>query len=476
MNHHDPTGSTPVYRAAVIGAGSGGLTLAIGLAGFGHDVALIEAGAVGGDCTNVGCIPSKSLLHAAASGDLDPLATVRDKRDRLREKEDAELLDNDHIHLVRGHARLTARRDPHELDVSHPDGSVSVIRAENVVICTGSRPVELAIDGLDPARVLTNESVFELEQVPGTLVLVGGGAISLELATAFADVGSTVHIVELEDRLISTEDRLVSTTIETALRRRGIEVHTATTIERFVGSTAHLANGTAIESVDQTLVAVGRRPRLDDLALDEAGVASTSRGIVADSFGRTNVEGVYAVGDVTGDTLTTHGANSIGRRAIRAIALPRLPKLGAARIQPSAVYSQPPIASVGLPIDELEAFPARGRRRYVVALPELDRSYTDDVDLGIAIVDVERFTGKILRAAIVGPSAAEIIGIFTLAIDHGIGLRKIFGMVHPYPTHAELVGRVADGFAGDTFSSLPAEWSAMARARLRRVVRPNRVP
>jgi pyruvate/2-oxoglutarate dehydrogenase complex dihydrolipoamide dehydrogenase (E3) component len=465
MNQHDPS---QTYRAAVIGAGSGGLTLAIGLAGFGHDIALIEAGAIGGDCTNVGCIPSKALLHAAAVGDPEPFASVRAKRDDLRDREDDEMVEHDRIHLVRGWARLTDQRGPHVVDVIGNDGTVTSVRAENVVVCAGSEPVEFPIDGLAPERVLTNESIFELSETPSHMVVVGGGAISLEMATAFCDLGTEVDIVELQDRLISTEDPLISSTIENALTARGVTVHTGTSIERVDGTTAVLGNGSTITDVDKVMLAVGRRPKIDKLGLEAAGVTTGPTGIVADSFGRTNVEGIYAVGDVTGNTLTTHGANSIGRRAIRAIALPYLPKLGDPRAMPNAVYSRPQIASVGMSVAEVEALPSSGRRRYTVDISDLDRGFTDDVEHGLAIVDAERFSGKILRAAIVGPAAAEIIGMFTMAIDQGIGLRKMFATVHPYPAYAQLVGRIADDFARDTLSSIPQEWWAMAQSRARR--------
>ncbi len=348
---------------------------------------------------------------------------------------------------------------------------VTEVRAENVIVCAGSRPVEFPIDGLDPDRLLTNENLFELHTIPSKIVLIGGGAISLEMATAFGDLGADVAIVELQERLIPSEDPLVSSTIEAALRDDGVEVFTATSIERFEGTTAHLTDGRTIEGVDHVLLAVGRRPKLDDLGLDDAGVAYTQRGITADTFGRTNVEGIYAVGDVTGNTLTTHGANSIGRRAIRAIALPYLPKLGAPRALPNAVFCRPEIASVGMSVDEVDALPRSGRRRYTVDVASIDRGYTDDLQHGVVIVDAERFTGKILRAAIVGPSAAEIIGIFTVAIDQGIGLRKMFGTVHPYPAYAQAVGQVADDFARDTFATAPKEWWGMMRSRVGRRVR-----
>lgn len=470
MIGHDPQ---QTYKAAIIGSGSGGLTMAIGLSNFGHDVVMIEADRVGGDCTNVGCIPSKALLHAAAAGIDDPLAWVRSRRDGLAHHEDVEMEQHDKIHLVRGRARLTeatnrSSQEHHVVEVQTETGVVPV-RAENVIISAGSKPIEIPIDGLGPARTLTNENLFDMETVPATIVLVGGGVISLEMATAFSDLGSTVHIVELGDRLIGIEDPLVSSTIEAALVARGVRVHTNTSIARFEESTqtAHLSNDTTIDGVDKVLIGVGRRPTLDGLGLDAAGVEHTDRGIVADDWGRTNIDGVFAVGDVTGNTATTHGANAIARRTIRAIALP-LPKIGSARALPNAVYSSPQIASVGLSIQALGAVPERGRVRYVKHLKDMDRGLTDDVEHGFVAVDAERFTGKVLRATIVAPDAAEMIGMYTIMIDNGITLRKLFGTVHPYPAYSQAVGFIADEFATETFRSLPKEWFAMIRGRIAR--------
>ena len=154
---------------------------------------------------------------------------------------------------------------------------------------------------------------------------------------------------------------------------------------------------------------------------------------------------------------------------MRAIALPKLPKLKSLGAIPSAVYGVPEVASVGISTAAVEQI--ESRHRLVVRYDDVDRGFTDGIVHGVLVVDVERFTGKILRAAVAGPGAADMIGIFTLAIDHGIGLRSMFSMVHPYPSHAEVIRQAADDFAGLTYSSLPTEWVAMARGRLRRLTR-----
>jgi dihydrolipoamide dehydrogenase len=221
MIGHDPTRT---YRAAVIGAGSGGLTLAIGLAGFGHDVVLVEGGRIGGDCSNVGCIPSKTLLHAARSGIDDPLAWTRAKRDDLVAREEEEIAEHERIHLVRGWASLTTDRAPHVVRVD--DGhSTRLVRAEHVVIAGGSRPITIDIDGLDTDRVVTNEELFDLGAPPSALLIVGGGAIAIEMATAFAALGTRVDIVELQDRLLASEDEPITEVVERSLRSQGVRLH-----------------------------------------------------------------------------------------------------------------------------------------------------------------------------------------------------------------------------------------------------------
>jgi len=470
MIGHD---ATRTYKAAVIGAGSGGLTLAIGLAGFGHDVVVIEGGAIGGDCTNVGCIPSKTLLHAARTGVDDPLAWTRAKRDDLARREVDEMEEHERIHLVRGWASLTTSGDPHVVSVDDGESS-QLVHAEHVVIAGGSQPIMIDIDGLGADLVVTNEELFELESPPSTLLIVGGGAIAIEMATAFAALGTRVDIVGLHDRLLSTEDPLITEVVERSLRSQGVGLHLGTTIERFDTAAARLVDGTTVEGVDCVLMAIGRRPRLDELALERTGVIATRTGIVADGWGRTSVDRIWAVGDVTGNTLTTHGAGAVGRRAVRAIALAQLPKVGRLGAIPNATFGNPEVASVGLSLDDLARVSEASRRRIVVDHADIDRGYTDDITEGRLVVDVERFTGRILRAAIVGPGASDLIGMFTIATDNGIGLRKLFGTVHPYPSHAELIRRAADDFARATFSNLPREWSAMARGRVGRALRRRR--
>ena len=369
MIGHDPTRT---YRAAVIGAGSGGLTLAIGLAGFGHDVVLIEGGRSAETART-----SDASRRRRSSTPPAPGSTTRSpghgrKRDDLGRREDDEMAD-DERHPPRSGLGVAHQLPQPPCRAGRRRHDDQFVRADHVVIAGGSQPVTIEIDGLDADLVVTNEELFELERAPPTLLIVGGGAIAIEMATAFAALGTRVHIVELQDRLLTSEDPLITEVIERSLRAQGIGLHLGTTIDRFDGPTAHLADGATIEDVDRVLMAVGRRPRLDGLGLDRAGVAATPSGITIDGWGRTSVDGIWAVGDITGTTLTTHGAGAIGRRAVRAIALPKVPKVGRVGAIPNATYGDPEVASVGMSLDALDAIPASSRRRIVVDHADVDR-------------------------------------------------------------------------------------------------------
>jgi pyruvate/2-oxoglutarate dehydrogenase complex dihydrolipoamide dehydrogenase (E3) component len=466
MLGHDPDRT---YRAAVIGSGSGGLTVAIGLGRLGHHTVLVEGGAVGGDCTNTGCIPSKALLHAAAVDLDDPFGYTQGKRDRLAAEEDHEMVDHDRIHLVRGWARLTDRRDPHVLEVSTADGTVEV-RAHNVVIASGSSPADVALPGVPPDRISTTDDLFDSTSAPARLVILGGGAIGLEMATAFNRLGSEVHVVELQEEVLPAMEQEVGSEIRSSLQKRDVHFHLGSTIESASadGTSIELSDGNTISGVDRVLLALGRRPRVEGLGAEQAGLEVTDRGIEADARGATGVDGIWALGDVTGATHTTHGAGSTGRHILRAIAWPRLPRWGRLPSIPTAVFTEPAVAAVGLSPAEVAALPEESRRRYEVALPDVDRGYTDDVRSGFVVVDSEPLSGRILRAVVVGPAAAELIGMFTMAIDNRISLRKLFGMVHPYPSYADAIGQIADAYALDVASDPRGEFAAWRRARLSR--------
>jgi dihydrolipoamide dehydrogenase len=462
------------FHTIVIGAGSGGLTVAVGLANLGKSVAVVEALHVGGDCTNVGCVPSKTLIHQAEErGASDPrgaLAEVRRKRDDLREKETHEFGEMKNLELIFGRARLQSAT---QVAVALPGGGRRTLSAQNIVVATGARPRKLVIPGLPEGRALTNESVFELPEAPRHLAIVGGGVIGVELAFAFRKLGSQVSVVQTAPRLLTRHLPEAGQAVEASLRARGVALHFGMGVHSYDEPTQTLrleraGQLTALEGVDYVLIAVGRERNVEGLDLEAAGVRFSAReGIATDSYGRTNVPSIYAIGDVTATSAFTHSANAQGRRVVQRIAFPWLPARAPEPFYPSATFSDPEVATAGMSQQQIaERYrPELVKRIRVDLVTQTDRGYTDDVQQGAIIVDAVRLTGKILSVTIVGPRASEMISLFTLAIQEGISLYKLYRVVYPYPTFSNGVQKVADAFLRETLTGLRGELAAFLRYR-----------
>lgn len=452
------------FSTIVIGAGSGGLTVAVGLAALGRAVALIEADAVGGDCTNVGCIPSKTLIHLAEQRDHDAaavLATVQRKRDHLRDEETEWVGHTPHLTLIHGRAQFVGRK---QLEVSH-DGRIEQLSADTIVIATGSRPRTITIPGLPPERLLTNESVFEQADAPRHLAIVGAGVIAMELGFAFRKLGSRVTIVSQERRVLSSSAPEAAAVLQETLAAQQIAVRYGVSVTGYdpLSETLQLSSG-AVEQVDRVLLALGRVRNIDRLGLERAGVRfDPAGGIPVDRRGRTNVSGIYAVGDVTPDSHWTHSANAQGRIVVQSIAFPLLP---APRrpLYPSATFSDPEVAQVGLSMAQIERRYHPGLIKTMrVELKTTDKGYTEGLERGFVQIYALRLSGRILGATIVGPRASEMISLLTLAITERISLYKLFRLVYPYPTLSLAIQKAADLYVRETLSNLPGELRAVAR-------------
>jgi dihydrolipoamide dehydrogenase len=504
-----------VADVIVVGAGSGGLTVAVGLSRLRKRVLLLEADDVGGDCTNVGCIPSKSLLHHSAVWPASGRSTgavleaVRRRRTALRDHEIEEFGSTPGIDLRAGRARLVG---PGSVELTESDGTVRMLAAGHVVIATGSRPRRVAIDGAPDELVVTNEELFELDDVPSRLVIVGGGPIGLEMAVAFARLGTRITVLEAADQILPALLPEAAAVVRRSLERQGIEIHTGTVAHRFepaassapAGTSAAVADpavadspvpgptppdptpgaalpappasgslhvgspgGTVtsvIDDVDRILMAVGRVPNSGDLGLEALGVALDTTGrIVVDGKGRTSVPNIWACGDVTDRGGTTHSANAWGRRIIKHIVAPIAPA-GAEPEHPAVAYTDPEAATIGEQRVEVPA----DVRRLRVAFADVDRGYTDEVDDGVIIVDVRRFSGRILGATVVGPRAGELISVFALAMKNDLPFHKWYGTVWPYPTYAAALGQLVDDYMTATVTGVGGEFVGWARGRLRR--------
>lgn len=425
------------FGLVVVGAGAAGLSAARTGRRRGASVALIADGPFGGDCTFYGCVPSKTLIEAAGQGvDYQTAATrLRSTIERIAATEDPDSLRREGITPIEATARLAG---PKRLLI---DGTP--IGWRRLVIATGSRPAVPPIPGIDSVSYLTNESVFDLETLPASMVIIGGGPIGAELAQAFARFGTDVTIVEAEDRILPREEPEASHSAAEALRYDGVRVLTHSKVRSVrsydQGVIVELGDGEA--RAEKLLVAVGRQPVTDRIGAGEAGAHLDQRGyLLTDTQMRTNLPGVYAAGDVTGRAPFTHAADEMGRIAA-ANALARIPwhRFDEQAI-PAVTYTTPEVARVGL--TENAAAAARdGACVAELPLRELDRAITAAATDGyIKLITAPRrgtrnlAGGRLVGATIVAARAGEMIAVPTLAMRTHMFPARLALTVQAYPT------------------------------------------
>jgi len=439
------------YHTVVVGAGSGGLTVAVGLSKLGKRVALVEKRHVGGDCTNYGCIPSKTLIHESKQDPSNALATVRLRRDHLRDEETEWVGKLKRVDYIRGEATFL---DSHRLRVEGTDATE--LWAKNVVLATGSRPREIEVPGLPADRLLNNESVFELDTPPKHLVIVGGGVIGMEMAFCFRRLGSRVSAIDRGERLLKQAEPEVSELLGKRLNEVGVDFYLETAPERYEKGELHLTDGIRLKNVDNVLVAAGREPNLQ-MGLESAGVEYHRNGVPTDAFGRTNISHVFAIGDINERSRFTHSANHQGRRLVKKIVFPFLPQ-GEEPLYPSATFTDPEVAQVGPTLEELRRlYPAESIKTEIIQLKDTDRGYTAGLEHGFVMIHARVLTGKVLAATVVAPSAGEMLSLLTMAIYQGVSMYKLADLVFPYPVLSEAVKKAANNYVFSTLRSLPGD-------------------
>lgn len=451
----------------VIGAGSGGLSVAAAAAAFGVPVVLIEKHRMGGDCLNTGCVPSKSLIAAArrahlvrTSGAFGIEATVTVDFTKVRahvHEVIAAIAPNDSVERFRGLGVRVIKGEARFVGPKTVRVGDTTIQARRFVIATGSRPALPSIPGLERLPYLTNETVFNLEQCPRHLLVIGAGPIGLELGQAFRRLGAQVTVLEAAAPLAKDDPECASVVLD-QLAREGIDIRTGVTIARMdtgpAGVRAVLQMGAGEEAIDAShvLVAAGRRAVVEGLGLDAAGISCGRNGIVVDKGLRTTNRHVYAVGDIAGGPQFTHAANYHAGLVIRN-ALFRLPVSADDSLIPRVTFTDPELAHAGL--TEAQARARHGAVR-VARWPyrENDRAQAERETHGhIKVVMSAR--GRILGATIVGTDAGELISTWALAVERRMNIRAMTGVVVPYPTRAEIGKRAAiDVFARGLTSPL----------------------
>jgi len=453
----------PRYHLVVIGAGTAGLVSAAGAAGLGAKVALIEKHLMGGDCLNVGCVPSKGVIRAARAWretrdaaarfggppiarDAGDFAAAMERMRRLRAgisvNDGARRFTSLGVDVFLGEGRFVA---PDAVEVGGQR-----LRFRRAVIATGGRAATPPIRGLAEAGFRTNETIFNLTELPPRLVVLGGGPIGTELSQAFARFGSRVTQLIREDHALPREDADAARIVQRAMAEDGVhfefsakavEVHRrdAETIVVFE------RDGRRYEvAADEILVATGRLPNVEGLGLEAAGVRFDRRGVEVDDRLRTSNPRIYACGDVASRFRFTHVADAQARIVIQNALFFGRAKASALTV-PWCTYTTPEIAHVGLYETDARA---RGIdiETLTVPLNEVDRAVLDGAADGFLRVHVDKKTrdGRIVGATLVAEHAGDMLGELCLAVTHGIGLAKIASVIHPYPTQGEVVKKAAD--------------------------------
>lgn len=439
----------------VIGAGSGGLSVAAGAVQLGARVVLIEAGEMGGDCLNAGCVPSKALIAAAWAAEaqrrgfrgvaaVEPqldFGTVKDHVAaviaQIAPVDSQERFEGLGCTVIRAFARFTGPREVQAGD--------TLVRARRFVIATGSRPLIPAIQGVDTVPYLTNETIFALRERPGHLIVIGGGPIGMEMAQAHRRLGCEVTVVEAA-KVLGREDPELAAVVVEALRAEGVAFVEGQPVVRLSGTAGAveitLGDGRQIAG-SHLLMTVGRKVALEGMNLEAAGVSFTAKGVTVDARLRSTNRRVYAVGDAAGGPQFTHVAGWHAGIVVRQVVL-GLPAKADPRLLPRVTYTDPELAQVGMTEDEARA--AHGAAMTVVRaeFAHNDRAQAEGTAMGTAKVMVVR--GRPVGASIVGPQAGELIGLWALALSARLKMSAIAGMVAPYPTLGEVSKRAAAAY------------------------------
>ncbi|WP_408951028.1 dihydrolipoyl dehydrogenase [Lysobacter sp. Hz 25] len=459
-------------RMLVLGSGPGGYTAAFRAADLGLDTVLVERYAsLGGVCLNVGCIPSKALLHAAAvideaehasdygvsfgkpSIDLDALRKYKEKVVGQLTKGLAGMAKQRKVRVVSGTGRFVS---PNELEVAG-EGGTQLIRFEQCIIAAGSQAVKLGNFPWDDKRVMDSTDALELAEIPQKLLVVGGGIIGLEMATVYRALGSEVTVVEFMDQLMPGADPDLVKPLADRLKKQGVTVHLKTKAAatealkegiKVSFESAEAGKAATLEATvyDRVLVAVGRAPNGGKIGADQAGVSVTERGFIpADRQMRTNVPHIFAIGDLVGNPMLAHKATHEGKLAAEVAAGEK--KEWVARVIPSVAYTDPEIAWVGVTESEAKA---KGLKVGIGKFPwaASGRAIGIGRTEGFTKLIFDEATHRIVGGGIVGVHAGDLIAEIGLAIEMGCEVADIGHTIHPHPTLSESVGMAAEVFDG----------------------------
>jgi pyruvate/2-oxoglutarate dehydrogenase complex dihydrolipoamide dehydrogenase (E3) component/uncharacterized membrane protein YdjX (TVP38/TMEM64 family) len=460
------------YDVVVIGAGSGGLTAAVGFAKIGKSVLLVEREHMGGECTNTGCVPSKAILHRAKEYYLakhiagkttdsetyrqGSLTYVRDTINNILADETPETFKKIGIEVVMGEAIFNT-------ECSIKVGE-TVYGYKTAIIATGSSPRMMTVPGLRETDTLTNQNLFDIETIPEKTLIIGAGPIGLEMGQALAMLGSKVTIAAIDSEFARLEDKSIRPILRRAFDKLVITIHFQAFISRVEDNVAifDIKNSDVVVdeervAFDKVLIAIGRVPNLPN-GMEAAGIKFDNRCIMIDSQFRTSNKYVYAVGDVSQRLKFTHTADDTARQVVKRVASRGLLRVNKKNAVPKVTYTSPEVAQVGMSWKEaVGKYTEERLMRIEVPFSQNDRAKTDASTDGLLVVIARRLNGAVLGAHIIGASAGEIITTFTLAIDHKISLWKLQKLIYAYPTYSLTIKKAADQFFGRQMTDLKTD-------------------
>ncbi|GAB4188723.1 MAG: hypothetical protein Tsb0015_08960 [Simkaniaceae bacterium] len=461
------------YQIIVIGAGSGGLVVAIGAAKAGKKVLLIEKGTYGGDCTNFGCIPSKTLIASAKLAHtiqrakdfgldgVSPFTNVKGAFERMksivsfvRAQEEPQALKEKGVETITG---IASFQDAHHIQIKTNDSSQKLVYGENIVIATGSSPNVPNITGLLETPYLTNETIFDLNDAPKRLCIIGGGPIGCEMAQTFSRLGSKVYQIHRHLELLNKEEQEAQKLIAETFQKEGIELFLGFETQSITYSKPEfkLLIKSSIEQKeivsDALLIAVGRKPNIDALCLNKAGVNFSEKGIKVDKYGRTSQKHIWAIGDVVCDgPKFTHAAENQARKVLVSLLLP-FKKRQNDQAMPRVTFTDPEVAGFGLSEKQAVKLYNQKIKVYHIPFSENDRAITAGRTDGFVKITTKKISGQILGATIVGARAGEMLLELSLAAKKKIPLYKLSSLIHPYPIYNSAIRNAADLWLTQTF-------------------------
>ena len=453
-------------KLTIIGAGPGGYVAALKAAQLGAQVTVIEDTEVGGTCLNRGCIPTKALvasseaLHKAknldefgieVTGDINPnISKIMERKNKVvstQVKGIRSLFKSWGINLIEGRGMILT---PEKVEVQKEDNTTEIIETDKIIIATGSRPAQIPIFPFDGEHIMSSDDALNIKSIPKSLIIIGAGVIGCEFACIFKELGTEITMVEMMPRAVSTEDPEISEILEKELKKKKIKLLTAVKVDRVEGQHdgihVHLADGKELVA-EKLLVSIGRALNTENIGLEAVGIKKGARGeILVNEKMETNIEGIYAIGDVTGGILLAHMASKEG--IVAAYNACGIEKKIDYSVVPAAIFTSPEIGSVGLREHQAKDKGINIKTGHF-QFRALGKAHAMGEIAGMIKVIADADTDKVLGVHIIGPHASDLVHEGALAMKAGLTTKEVADMIHAHPTLAEGLMEAAEDVHGE---------------------------